>query len=231
MLEDIAIEKNIPISAPLQGQTIGAFTVLAPSRSRYLDLIVDSEKTPEAVEKAQALGALDSMFKALREATKYIKSLWGDEYFPSGPTSRENEMSVVQAALLNGSKILLTGDAGREALQESIDYAPVAGLALPGINNFQVPHHGGRHNVSTEVLDQLLGKRLPQKPETYTWNAICSSAKADEDHPRKSVIRAMLHRGGRFYMTEGKAVGVCAGITRDGWSPIPQIEYPEEQEE
>jgi hypothetical protein len=231
MLEDIAIKKGIPISAPLQGQTIGAFTVLAPSRSRYLNLIVASEKTPQAVEKIEVSSLFDTLLKGLSEATKFIKSLWGDEYFPSSPTSRDNEMSVVQTALINNKRILLTGDAGREALQEAIDFAPAAELILPGIHTFQVPHHGGRHNVSTEILDKLLGPRLPQNPSTYTWNALCSSARADEDHPRKSVKRAILHRGGHFAMTEGKHIGVVDGIARQNWYPLPQIEYPDEQEE
>ncbi|WP_130231223.1 MULTISPECIES: hypothetical protein [unclassified Bradyrhizobium] len=68
-------------------------------------------------------------------------------------------MSVVQYANLNECKILLTGDTGRSGLQEVIDCAPLAGLMLPGIDRFQVPHHGGRHNVTTELLDAILGQR------------------------------------------------------------------------
>ncbi|HCL4085458.1 MULTISPECIES: ComEC/Rec2 family competence protein [Pseudomonas] len=229
-LEDIAVEKGIPIHAPLQGQSIGPFTVMAPTLGRYMDLIVDSTKTPEAVEEGAMDSALSSIFRAVKAATSYIKSLWGDEYFPSAPTSRENEMSVVQSAVLNGHRVMLTGDAGREALQEVIDYAPFAGFTLPGIRYFQVPHHGGRHNVSTEILDQLVGPRLDSMPDKHTWNAICSSAKADEDHPRKSVIRAVLHRGGHWAATESQNIRIGAGITRDGWVSIPQAAYPEEQE-
>ena len=229
-LEGIALEKGIPIHAPLQGRSIGPFTVMAPTLGRYMDLIVDSTKTPEAVEEGAMDSALSSIFRAVKAATSYIKSLWGDEYFPSAPTSRENEMSVVQSAVLNGHRVMLTGDAGREALQEVIDYAPFAGLTLPGIRYFQVPHHGGRHNVSTEILDQLVGPRLDSMPDKHTWNAICSSAKADEDHPRKSVIRAVLHRGGHWAATESKNIRIGAGIARDGWVSIPQAAYPEEQE-
>lgn len=132
---------------------------------------------------------------------------------------------------MNGQQIMLTGDAGREALQEVIDYAPTAGIVLPGINYFQVPHHGGRHNVSTALLDKLLGERLAVTPEKTTWNAICSSAKADEDHPRKSVVRAMIHRGGHFAATEGRTVRIGRGIERPNWTAIPQTDYPHEQEE
>lgn len=230
MLEDIAVAKGIPIHAPIQGQNIGPFLVMAPTIERYLDLIVESDKTPEAVEESVLDNAVKGLLGVFKAAATYITSLWGEEYFPPGPTSRENEMSVVQAAILNGKSILLTGDAGREALQEVVDYAPVVGLALPGVNYFQVPHHGGRHNVSTEILDQIVGLRLAQKPTQFTWSAICSSAKADEDHPRKSVVRAMLHRGAHFAATEGKTIGFSEGITREGWYPVPQTDYPEEQE-
>lgn len=229
-LEDLAKEKNIPIRDPLQGVTIGAFSVLAPSRSRYLDLVVESERTPEAVEEQASNTTWDGIVRVVKAAANYIKSLWGDEYFPPSPTSRENEMSVVQTAFLNGERILLTGDAGREALQEAIDYLQRIGIELPGIDVFQVPHHGGRHNVTTEILDQILGERLAQLPKETTWVAICSAAKADEDHPRKSVIRAMLHRGGHFSTTENGTVRKANGILREGWVALPQIAYPEDQE-
>jgi hypothetical protein len=98
---------------------------MAPTLGRYFDLIVDSAKTPEAVEESALDSALSSIFRAVKAATAYIKSLWGEEYFPPEPTSRENEMSVVQSAVLNGHRVMLTGDAGREALQEVIDYAPL----------------------------------------------------------------------------------------------------------
>ena len=229
-LEEIAMEKGIPIHAPLQGCRVGPFVVMAPTLARYLDLVVHSAKTPEAVDESPLENALSGIFRAVKAATAYVKSLWGEEYFPPGPTSRENEMSVVQSAVLNGHRVMLTGDAGREALQEVINYAPVAGLMLPGIRYFQVPHHGGRHNVSTEILDQLVGPRLENLPAKHSWNAICSSAKADEDHPRRSVIRAVMHRGGHWAATEGKDIRIGAGIKREGWVAIPQAAYPEEQE-
>ena len=50
-LEEIAAENEIPIYEPFQGATIGMFTVLAPSKARYLDLVVESEKTPESVKE------------------------------------------------------------------------------------------------------------------------------------------------------------------------------------
>src|SRR5690606_33628430 len=117
--------------------------------------------------------------------------------FSPRSVSAENEMSVVQFAELCGERILLTGDAGREGLSDAINYAPYVGLGLPGIDRFQVPHHGSRRNVSTEILDRLLGERLPSPTAAGAgrFTAIISSAKKDERHPRRSVVRAMIHRG------------------------------------
>jgi len=44
-LEEIANRKGIPIREPFQGAAIGAFRVMAPTKSRYFDLIVNSDRT------------------------------------------------------------------------------------------------------------------------------------------------------------------------------------------
>ena len=143
-------------------------------------------------------------------------------------------MSVVQYANLNGRKILLTGDTGREGLQEVIDYAPIVGLNLPGIDRFQVPHHGSRRNVSTELLDQILGDRLQSQitKGSEKFTAIISSAKEDTDHPRNAVVRAMHHRGAKVLTTEGQSIRTQYGAPpREGWSPVEGVAYPQEQED
>jgi beta-lactamase superfamily II metal-dependent hydrolase len=230
-LEEIANRRGIPIYEPFQGSTIGAFTVLAPTRARYLDLIVSSEKTPESVEEAnKGLGQL--VAEVASKALAYLRAAWGDEAFSPNETSAENEMSVIQFASLCEERILLTGDAGRVALSEAADFAPQIGLSLPGIQRFQVPHHGSRRNVSSEVLDRWLGSKLGTKPEKGTYSAIISSAKADPDHPRKAVVRALNHRGANVYATEGRTV--CSyknSPAREGWSALQPDAYPDDQEQ
>jgi beta-lactamase superfamily II metal-dependent hydrolase len=170
--------------------------------------------------------------QALPRAIRFVKSGWGSEKFSSEETSTENEMSVIQYAVLNNEKILLTGDAGRGALKEAADYAPFVGLQLPGIDRFQVPHHGGRRNMSTELLDKWLGPRLssplPEGQKRFT--AMISSAKEDTDHPRKAVLRAMRHRGAFIATTENGPFTVAAGINR-AWYSMTNVPYPDEQEE
>jgi beta-lactamase superfamily II metal-dependent hydrolase len=229
-LEDIANRRRVPIYEAFQGTNIGAFHVMTPSRSRFLDLVVSSDKTPE--EKTLLEAAHDAVVRVMKEAAAFVKAAWGDEYFPGGDTSNENEMSVVQYAYLNSKKILLTGDTGRSGLQEIIDYAPKVGLILPGIDYFQVPHHGGRHNVTTELLDKLLGERKSARGGDTAFFSAVSAAKADDDHPRKSVVRAMHHRGGYIVSTEGSNKRLSRNApARADYNFVETLPYPEEQED
>jgi beta-lactamase superfamily II metal-dependent hydrolase len=227
-LEKIAIRRGISIREPFQGEAIGAFRVLAPSPARYLQLVIQSEKTP----KEGPVGILSGLMQMAAPVLRFIKAGWASEKFSPEPTSAENEMSVIQYALLCGDKIVLTGDAGRDGLTEAGNFAPTAGLILPGVNKFQAPHHGGRHNLSTEVLDRWVGPRLAQKvpagQERFT--AMISSAKEDVQHPRKAVVRALLHRGAFVITTESSPFTIHRNSTRT-FTTVQNVAYPDEQEE
>ena len=235
-LEAIAIEQGVEIFEAFQGSQIGQFCVMSPTRATYLDLIVESEKTPEGIEEAEKSNLqkmTEAVTAALASVVNLVASVWGGEVFSPEGTSAENEMSVVQAVRICGKTILLTGDTGRRGLQAVIDYAPSVGLELPGIDRFQVPHHGSRRNVNTELLDQILGERLGSQPATTpaSFSAIVSSAKADEHHPRKSVERAMLHRGAHLVATEGQDIRTSHNApNREGWTSIACRPYPADQE-
>jgi beta-lactamase superfamily II metal-dependent hydrolase len=229
-LERIALRSGIPILEPFQGAKIGPFTVLAPSRMRYFQLILQSERTPQLTP--QMRGIIEALTKPATPVISFIKAGWGSEKFSTEDASVENEMSVVQYAFLNGQKIVLTADAGREALTEAAEYAPFAGLLLPGVHRFQVPHHGGRRNVSIELLDRWLGPRLrqmvPRGQELFI--AMISSAKEDKDHPRKAVVRALLHRGALIGTTEDGMFGIWNNAPPRTWYPLRNPPYPDEQE-
>ncbi len=239
-LEEIAERKGIQISEPFQGATIGAFRVLAPSRSRFLELVLASDKTPQASVQnaffAQARETLRDAASAVAYApivTKYVHSAWGIEIFSTEGLKAENEMSVVQYANLCDQRILLTGDAGCSALTEAADFAPLVGLNLPGIDKFQVPHHGSRRNVSTAILDRWLGERLqnPLAVGQEKFVGMISSALEDKDHPRKAVVRSMYHRGGVATATEGSTKCFGYNAPYRGWGPAIPVAYPWDQEE
>lgn len=226
-LEEIANRKGIAIKEPFQGARIGAFTVLAPTKESYLKLIEQSDRTPE-------INLAQESFASLGEALGAIPLEWGDENLPNKPTSEENNMSIIQYAELNNKKILLTGDAGRETLEEAKDYLSNNLLvSLPGIDYFQVPHHGSRRNISSELLDEICGEKLPfWEKGKQNFTAVISSAKEDKDHPRKAVVRALIHRGAKVITTEGKTIRCSKSAPiREGWVPVKPEAYPEDQED
>lgn len=227
-LEELAEENGVPIYEPFQNATIGNFICLAPSKERYFSLIIESEKTPETTKEAQE-SLLEIAERIFKKTVSYIRAAWGEEVFPVDDTSPENNMSIVQFAELCEQKILLTGDAGRATLDEAISFAPQAGLYLPGLDRIQVPHHGSRHNVSSEILDDLLGPRLSTKVENFT--AIVSASKDDKDHPRKAVIRAFMHRGAKVITTKENTICTFKNAPNRGWTSVQSIPYPDDQEE
>lgn len=229
-LEQIAEENGIEIKPAFQGDCIGEFVILAPSFERYIDLIVDSDKTPEPERRAAIEGTIFQKAVAL---IKRVAANWGEENLKGDTdgTSRENEMSTVQLAELCDERILLTGDAGVEALSEAYDYALELGIALPGIDRLHVPHHGSRRNVSSEVLDKWLGLKLPQQAESSLFTAIVSANQNDEEHPKKAVVRALMHRGARVVQTKGTLRTQKNAPERKGWSAATPLEYPPDMEE
>ena len=203
-LEDLATQKETTIHDAFAGVTIAnRFTILAPSRERYLQLVPQFSRTPEAATPGRDLrsvGLLRFASRVAQTAVQWIFESWHAETLAeNSETSASNESSVVQFGTLGDHKALLTGDAGIQALSEAADYADVFGLPLPGLNFIQVPHHGSRHNVSPTVLDRLLGGRVAQGT-TRTW-AYASVAAGNTTHPRKVVTNAFLRRGAPVYVT------------------------------
>lgn len=219
-IEQIAAKRNIPINEVFQGSQIGPFTVLAPSRARYVELIPDLDKTPTSYR--DSLGGLLGG-NILSEVMKAVKT-WVDEKWdvetlsdnPDPPTSASNETSVVQLGVIDGRSILLTGDVGPQGLDEAADYAALLGLLSPP-SFIQVPHHGSRRNVTPYVLDRWLGARKVYG--TVVGSACCSVGKEQADYPRGQVKNAFRRRGYPVHVTRSGGKRHYFGFgRRDGWS-------------
>jgi len=199
---DYRRRRGIQVRAPLQGVQIGAFTVLAPSRARYVRLIPDLDKTPQsyASDSASSLGGiLTNVFKNVVEKIKESLNL---ETLDTNPpaTSASNETSVVQIAAFGDKRILLTGDVGPEGLDEAAAYAENISFSIqPSL--VQIPHHGSRRNVTPAVLNRWLGPY----PGSGRGDAIASIGKDQDGYPRKKVANVFTRRGYDVY------------ATRDGW--------------
>lgn len=227
-LEQIAIENGIEIRDGFQGSYLGEFRILAPTKERYIDLVVASDKTPEPVKPEDERRLLEEALAALKN---FIFG-WGEENLKGDTegTSAENETSIVQYAELCGEKILLTGDAGVGTLEQAYDYAISTGISLPGLNRFQVPHHGSRRNVSSDILDKWLGSTLDAQLSGGDFTAVISANRSDKSHPKKAVVRAMIHRGANVFQPTG-ALHVFKNADSRGWSDATSMPYPDEMEE
>lgn len=232
-LEEIAEAKGIPIEEAFQGTIIGHFSVMSPTINHFLELVLRDDDKADNPEMSISESLEKSWFvESLRSLGALIASVWGDENLPIKETSPRNEMSIVQFANLMGKKILLTGDAGHEALSEFVDCAPAFGIALPGIDKFQVPHHGSRRNVSSDILNSILGPVKGLEGNYTDFTAVACASADDTHHPKKSVERAINHRGGFFATTEFACISVGEGAPdREGWSPVKRRDYPTEQEQ
>jgi len=214
-LVDLALEAKCKIYYPFQGSAIGPFVVLSPNKATYLHLLPQFDKTPDpdqaALEESnmwigkppQGLLAL-LMEKAAKKIEKWIDETWVNERLKDGGvTSASNESSVVLYANVGGHRILLTGDAGINALTWSTNYATKIGYPLQKFGFVQIPHHGSRRNVGPTVLNALLGPI--QSEGTQRFTAFVSAPKDDENHPRKIVLNAFTRRGAKVCATQGRA--------------------------
>jgi hypothetical protein len=208
-MEEIAARRGIAIRAPLQGADIGFFKVLAPSRDRYISLIPDLDKTPQSYAEAASLGKI--LGDALRGVIEKVKERLDYETLGDNPpaTSASNESSVVQMAVLDDRRILLTGDVGPDGLNEAAAYAENTNLNIqPTI--VQIPHHGSRRNVTPAVLNRWLGA-YPGQSRGF---AVASVGKEQADFPRRKVSNAFIRRGYPVYATHRGWINFVNGYDR-----------------
>lgn len=229
-LESIAIEKGIDIYETFQGDLIeDRLEVLSPSKDFYLDLLVESNKTPLDNNKA-------SLLKTITESVAfYLKNLletWTSEQLRENvATSAENEMSIVLLGKMDEENFLLTGDAGIRALDNAIEYSEeIAEPIKDTVKFIQIPHHGGRHNVSPSILNELVGTIIDEDDEPNK-TAFVSVAK-NSDHPLQMVVNAFTRRGVKVYKTSGDVIHHHRHMPdRKGWSSLEKLKFEENVEE
>jgi beta-lactamase superfamily II metal-dependent hydrolase len=214
-LFDLAAKKGVPIYEPFAGTKIGPFTVLSPNKPTYEHLIPQFRKTPEPdvellkqrgiwLGDGQKLGMFAALLeKAATTVASWIPEKWDIELLKEGGiTAAENESSTVLFGDFDSIKILLTADAGVNALRWAAEYATSIGLDIKSAELVQVPHHGSRRNVAPSVLNRIVGPKLPTGT-VATKRAIVSAPKDDANHPRKMVLNAFLRRGAPVRSTQG----------------------------
>jgi beta-lactamase superfamily II metal-dependent hydrolase len=211
---DLAQANGCTIYYPFQGNTIGPFRVMSPNREAYFHLLPQFDKTPEpdqvllevaSMWLATGPGVVGGLLEKLVAKTQtWIEEKWDSERLKDGGVTRaSNESSVVlYGDCGNNCRVLLTGDAGIQALTWAANYADACGLPLGQFSFVQIPHHGSRRNVGPTVLNRLLGGIQPEGSGTR-FTAFVSAPAEDDTHPRKMVLNAFIRRGAKVLATQG----------------------------
>jgi len=231
-LIQLARKNGVIVKEPFTGlqDSSGCLKVLGPSIDYYEQLIPDFDGMPE--KAAEPLEKMEAFFAEAFTALKRFFATWGDdELDDNAVTSAKNNSSVITQLVVDNRRIVLTGDAGIQALEHAADQIDqcLSGASLCFI---QIPHHGSRRNIGPKVLNRLIGQPVPHG-HTRSITAIASTAKGGEPkHPRKAVLNAFTHRGVKVLATRGK--GICHthdAPDRHGWSALEPEPYHFEYED
>lgn len=237
-LEQLAIEKGIPIYEPFQGFNIGDFTVLSPESESYIHELIPAfskspeQKAPEESSISFAASAMKSISDFARKAIEWVAEHWHIESLREDvETSAENESSVILYGVIDGRGILLTGDVGVRGLHAAANYAEAQGISIhAGLKFSQIPHHGSRNNVSTNALDRILGPRKALDDGVQLFSSFVSVGKESTTHPRKAVTNAFIRRGGIVVETRGETKCHRHNMDSRGWGSASTIPFSNEVE-
>lgn len=146
-LVKIAEKRGISVTHPVLGTTYfnGVLQIVGPSKAHYESFLINSKKTPATIGETKAISKATTYEPETYDRTKTIK--WLDD----APTSEINETSVIMILSLPNHRILLTGDAGKNALYAADSFMRSKGISRD-FSVVQLPHHGSRKNISPDIL-------------------------------------------------------------------------------
>lgn len=177
--------KKIPREHALYGQGLfdGVIQVLGPSGDFYKTLLPGMENMDRYVS-SEADYAYNSIFSQ----AVINENLESNSPCPivdeENSTSATNNSSVILEIQAKDSRYLFTGDAGVQAFEDV-----ETRFSLEGIHWLDVPHHGSRRNMSSQLIDTMSPK-------------VCYiSAKGGHKHPRKALVNCLRKHGAQVYGT------------------------------
>lgn len=232
---DLANDQGSTLHYPFEGNKIGPFVVCSPSLWAYQRLLPQFDKTPDpnqtAIQASQMWLGKESLAKRLIEKARTTIAGWTSESWENerlrdgGQTSASNETSVVLFGQFEDGNVLLTGDAGVNALTWSADQLEAWGLPLQAFKFVQIPHHGSRRNVGPWILNRVIGPILSEG-SSPTFSAYVSAPADDSKHPRRIVTNAFWRRGGRVIATQGQNKIHYGGFShRDGYVGVNTVPF------
>ncbi len=205
----------------------GALLMVGPTEAYYKELLSGQSDT------ASLASRVGSVFQAAAHAAKrLLLSRTTDpgegELTDDGGTTPRNNSSIILDLQVDGYRALFTGDAGAPALAKAADHLEASGRATSFPDLFDIPHHGSRHNLTSEVLNRLAG---PIVGDTRARSAFVSVGKEADDFPRAAVANAFTRRGYSVCATRGKTIRWSRKASpRPGWVPITPLAWLEVSE-
>lgn len=194
-LEDLALNQGVQICSPQPGKTLynGVIQILGPSKSLYKKHLLLSDKTPESI--------FDSDWNK-----PFVRKSYSEEIYTanSGPilwfddedTSSMNQTSIILSVKLNDIHFLLTGDAGKEAVNAALDfYEEQSWLnSAKDFTHLQLPHHGSRKNIDPAILNRI---------QARTYIISCAPEGEEENHPSRRLMNKILeiNKNARIFRT------------------------------
>lgn len=163
----------------------GIISILGPSDQFYKSLLPGFENIEKFVTE-EANYAYNSIFGNAIINESLESSSPCPIVDEENSTSATNNSSVILEIRRNGERYLFTGDAGVMAL-EDVDNRS----ALNGIYWLDVPHHGSRRNLSSELISKM-------SPEICF---ISAKGGPDNKHPRKALVNCLKRHGALVYST------------------------------
>ncbi len=214
-LAEIAKKKNINIHEPFAGTTAfdGILHFLGPTQEYYQSLLPHFKGTPEPVTSLGVLGMLQKTGETISQKVQdYFHINHLDD---KDSTSPENNTSTIILIQVDGHKLLLTGDAGKRAIENAINYAYSQGITLNDLMLFDVPHHGSKRNLGKTMMDHI-----------HAQYAYISAPRDSDKHPSTKVTNHLIKKGIKTFVTQGRHIYHFHGAPiRSGWSSLTEIQF------
>lgn len=221
-----ALGKGVTVSEPFTGRELGSVKIIGPTLQYYEELIPQFEGMPDVKKAEDARSMFEGLLDAAKTAIKKIMVSWGeDKIDDEDGTSAKNNSSVITQVIVDGRRLVFTGDAGITALDMAADELDAC-MSGADLKFLQIPHHGSRRNVGPSVLDRIIGAPIAEG-ESRGISAIASTAtEGDPKHPHKSVLNAFTHRGATVSATRGSGIRhKFDAPDREGWSSLVPEPY------
>ena len=180
-LEEIALKRKIKIYQCKTGLSLwkGILFSLGPSEALYKKQLLISDKTPESF-----LSSYNKPYQPTQLGEEDYDARNGEiEWMAEEQTSEINQTSVILALVLGDFKVLFTGDAGKEALNDALNYWEAIGYKASDFSIVQLPHHGSRKNIDPVILQRL---------NASEYIISCPPKGMQEGHPSRRLINKIL---------------------------------------